>query len=78
MHKTMTCLSMLAMLTVPAFAEETQNVEAQPVEQQQTTATETQEEKDGIVKKAVKLKAIDAVGNDGIIEKGAKLNVLTK
>jgi hypothetical protein len=32
---------------------------------------------DGVVSKAVKLKAVDSVGNDGIVEKGAKVKVLT-
>ena len=38
-----------------------------------------EEKKDsGIVEKAVKMMAIDAVGHGGIVEKGAKAKVLTK
>lgn len=77
MNKILTCLAALAFVSAPAFADDTQTTEAQAVDQQQTSTTETEEQKDGIVKKAVKIKAIDAVGNDGIVEKGAKLKVLT-
>jgi hypothetical protein len=77
MTRMMTCLAVLAFVSTPAFAEDTQTSEAQAADQQQTAATETEEQKDGIVKKAVKLKAVDAVGNDGIIEKGAKVKILT-
>jgi hypothetical protein len=71
MTRMMTCLAVLASLSTPVFAADQQNTEGQQ------TAAQPEEQKDGIVKKAVKLKAVDAVGNDGIVEKGAKLKVIT-
>lgn len=46
--------------------------------QTEQSATKDEKKDSGIVEKAVKMKAIDAVGNDGIVEKGAKAKVLTK
>ena len=60
-------------LTEPALAGDDKDKKSA----EQPSAKE--EKKDsGIVEKAVKMMAIDAVGHDGIIEKGAKAKVLTK
>jgi len=62
----------LALVVTPAMAGDEKNKE------ESTEQSATEEKDSGVVEKAVKLKAIDKVGNDGIIEKGAKVKVLTK
>lgn len=64
-------LAVLAFVAAPALAGDDKNKD--------TTEQSATEEKDGgVVKKAIGIKAIDKVGNDGIIEKGAKVRVLRK
>lgn len=66
-----TLLTVLPFVAAPALAGDEENKE--PTEQSAT------EEKDRApVKKAIGIKAIDKVGDDGVIEKGAKVRVLRK
>jgi hypothetical protein len=67
----------LALLAVLAFAA-TPAVAADDKNQESTEQKATEEKDSGVVEKAVKLKAIDKVGGDGIVEKGAKVRVLRK
>lgn len=67
----------LALLAVLAFAA-TPAVAADDKNQESTEQKATEEKESGVVEKAVKLKAIDKVGGDGIVEKGAKVRVLRK
>ena len=64
-------LAAIAFATAPALAGDDKNKES--------TEQSAAEEKDRApVKKAVGIKAIDKVGGDGVIEKGAKVRVLRK
>jgi hypothetical protein len=64
-------LAAIAFATAPALAGDDKNKES--------TEQSAAEEKDRApVKKAVGIKAIDKVGGDGVIEKGAKVRVLKK
>ena len=64
-------LATIAFATAPALAGDDKNKES--------TEQSAAEEKDRApVKKAVGIKAIDKVGGDGVIEKGAKVRVLKK
>jgi hypothetical protein len=72
MKKLFLPLAALALVVTPAMAGDDKNKE------ESTEQSATEEKDSGIVEKAIKLKAIDKVGNDGIIEKGAKVKLLTK
>ncbi len=60
------------------FAEPALAGDDKTKKQSEQPAAKEEKKDSGIVEKAVKMKAIDAVGNDGIVEKGAKAKVLTK
>lgn len=70
MRKLFAAFALLAMIAAPAVAgnDEVKKTEAEQAEKKERTP----------VKKAVGVKAIDKVGGDGIIEKGAKAKVITK
>jgi len=71
MKKLFPLLVALTFVVSPALAGDEKNKES--------TEQSAAEEKDRApVKKAVGVKAIDKVGNDGIVEKGAKARVLRK
>ena len=71
MKKVFPLLAALAFIAAPALAADDEKKES-------TEQSATEEKDSGVVEKAVKLKAIDKVGNDGIVEKGAKVRVLRK
>ena len=71
MKYVLTLLAALAFVVTPALAGDDKKKES-------TEQSATEERDSGVVEKAVKLKAIDKVGNDGIVEKGAKVRVLRK
>jgi hypothetical protein len=77
MIKTARVLTLSAMLPFAAFAVTSASAADDTKEQTEQSAQKNDDTKkdSGIVEKAVKSKAIDAVGNDGIIEKGAKAKV---
>jgi hypothetical protein len=66
MKYVLTLLAALAFVVTPALAGDDKNKES------------TEEKDRAPVKKAIGVKAIDKVGNDGIVEKGAKARVLRK
>jgi hypothetical protein len=63
--------AVLAFVAAPALAGGDKNKDS-------TEQSATEEKDSGVVEKAVKLKAIDKVGKDGVVEKGAKAKVLRK
>ena len=67
----LTLLAALAFVVTPALAGDDKNKES-------TEQSATEEKDRAPVKKAVGIKAIDKVGGDGVIEKGAKVRVLKK
>lgn len=71
MKYVLTLLAALAFVVTPALAGDDKKKES-------TEQSATEEKERAPVKKAVGVKAIDKVGNDGIIEKGAKVRVLRK
>ena len=71
MKYVLTLLAALALVVTPALAGDDKKKES-------TEQSATEEKERAPVKKAVGVKAIDKVGNDGIIEKGAKVRVLRK
>ena len=64
-------LAALAFIAAPALAADDEKKES-------TEQSATEEKDRAPVKKAIGVKAIDKVGNDGIVEKGAKVRVLRK
>ena len=71
MKKVFPLLAALALVVTPALAGDEKSKES--------TEQSAAEEKDRApVKKAIGVKAIDKVGNDGIVEKGTKVRVLRK
>ena len=64
-------LAAIAFATAPALAGDDKNKES-------TEQSATEEKDRAPVKKAIGIKAIDKVGDDGVIEKGAKVRVLRK
>ena len=71
MRKLFSLLTSLVLVMSPAIAGDEKNKES-------TEQSATEEKDRAPVKKAIGIKAIDKVGNDGIIEKGAKVRVLRK
>jgi len=71
MKYVLTLLAALAFVVTPALAGDDKNKES-------TEQSATEEKDRAPVKKAIGVKAIDKVGNDGVIEKGAKVRVLKK
>ena len=71
MKLVLTLLAALAFVVTPAFAGEEKSEES-------TGQSATEEKDSGVVEKTIKLKAIDKVGKDGVVEKGAKVRVLRK
>ena len=69
MKYVLTLLAALAFSAAPALAADDKNKES-------TEQSATEKKDSGPVEKAIKLKAIDKVGNDGIMEKGAKVKLL--
>jgi len=71
MKLVLTLLAALAFVVTPALAGDEEKKES-------TQQSATEEKDRAPVKKAIGIKAIDKVGDDGVIEKGAKVRVLRK
>lgn len=71
MKHVLVLLAIIAFVAAPALAGDDKNKDS-------TEQSATEEKDSGVVEKAVKLKAIDKVGKDGVVEKGAKVRVLRK
>ncbi len=71
MKHVLVLLAIIAFVATPTLAGDDKNKDS-------TEQSATEEKDSGVVEKAVKLKAIDKVGKDGVVEKGAKVRVLRK